>query len=149
MEGGLAMSSTARLMLGITLLTVPTIAFGGLAVLGILTAGGAGLPGTPELTPLQLALYRAGHAHAGVLVILSLVLQVLLDHARLAPGWTWAARIGAPFAAILVSGGFFGLAHLPALRAVLYAGGLLVAFVTVTTGVGLLRAMRVPSAARR
>lgn len=136
------MSSPARLMLGITLVTVPTIAFGGFAVLGALTGGAAGLPGMPALTPVQLALYRAGHAHAGVLVILSLVLQVLLDHARLAPGWTWAVRIAAPLAAILVSAGFFGVAHAPGLRAVLYAGALLVAFATVTAGVGLLRAVR-------
>jgi hypothetical protein len=144
------MSPSARLMLGITLVTVPAIAFGGFAVLGVLTRGEAGLPGAPELTPQQLALYRAGHAHAGVLVVLSLVLQVLLDHARLSASWAWTVRVTAPLAAILVSAGFFGLAHAPELRGVLYAGALLVAFATVTAGVGLLRAVRpeVPAGSR-
>lgn len=133
------MSNPARWMAGITLLTVPTIVFGGLTILGALTKGRAGLPAPPDLSPVQFALYRAGHAHAGVLVILSLVVQVLLDQARLPAGLTWSARIAAPLAAILVSGGFFGLAHLPALRSMLYAGAALVCYVTLATGVGLLR----------
>ena len=132
------MTRDARWVMGITLLTVPTIVYGGLTVLGILTRGDAGLPG-PSVTPLQQALFRAGHAHAGVLVILSLVLQIALDHARLAGAWVWAARVGAPLAAVLVSGGFFGLAYSPAFRALLYAGAALVAYATLATGVGLMR----------
>jgi len=135
-------SNAAKLMMGITLLTVPTIIFGGLTVLGVLTLGVAGLPGGPELTATQYALYRAGHAHAGVLVLLSLVLQALLDHARLSARITWSARIAAPLAAILVSGGFFGVAYLPALRFVLYAGAALVVYATLTVGIGLLRSLR-------
>lgn len=142
------MSPSARLMTGVTLVTVPTIVFGGYAVLGVLTGGTAGLPGAPELTPLQLALYRAGHAHAGVLVILSLVLQVLLDHARMTSSWRWAVRITAPLAAVLLPGGFFGLAHAPGARGLVYAGALLVAFATVAAGVGLLRAVRGEAPAR-
>ncbi len=136
------MSSAARLMTGITLVTVPTIIFGGLIVLGVLTSGTAGMPAAPELTAVQYALYRAGHAHAGVLVILSIVVQVLLDYARLPVEMTWSTRVAAPLAAICVSGGFFGLAHIPALRALLYAGAALVCYATLTTGVGLLRSVR-------
>ena len=133
------MTRDARWVMGITLLTVPTIVYGGLTVLGMLTKGDAGLLG-PSVTPLQQALFRAGHAHAGVLVILSLVLQIALDHTRLAATWGWAARVGAPLAAILVSGGFFGLAYSPAFRALLYGGAALVAYATLATGIGLLRA---------
>ena len=133
------MSSAARLVAGITLLTVPTIIYGGLTILGVLTSGTAGMPGSPKLNATQYALFRAGHAHAGVLVILSLVVQILLDRARLPPGLAWSARLAAPLAAICVSGGFFGLAYVPALRALLYAGALLVAYATLATGVGLLR----------
>ena len=113
------------------------------------------MPGGPELTAVQYALYRAGHAHAGVLVLLSLVLQVLLDHARLSSRMTWSARVAAPLAAILVSGGFFGVAYVPALRLVLYSGAALVAYATLTVGIGLLRSLRgveplpVPAANRR
>ena len=44
----------------------------------------------------QLALFRAGHAHAGVWLLLSLVIQVLLDAARLPSSTKWLARIAAP-----------------------------------------------------
>ncbi|HYD40304.1 MAG TPA: hypothetical protein VEB43_05700 [Anaeromyxobacter sp.] len=134
------MTRTARLFAGITLLTVPTIVYGGLTVLGLLTGGEAGLaPSGLSLTPEQYALYRAGHAHAGVLVILSLVLQLLADHAALPGRLAVSARVAAPAAAIFVPGGFFGLAHAPALRVLTYVGALLVSFATLTIGVGLLR----------
>jgi hypothetical protein len=133
------MSAATRFMVGITLLTVPGVVIGGLTVLGVVTSGAAGLPGPSALTPLQATLYRAGHAHAGVLVILSIVLQVMLDHVRLPGGVAWSARVAAPLAALLVSGGFFGLAHVPPLRVLLYAGATLIAWATLAVGVGLLR----------
>jgi hypothetical protein len=136
------MSFATRLMAGATLVTVPTIVYGGLVVLGVVTGGAAGVHPGLALSPLQVTLYRAGHAHAGVLVIFSLVVQVLLDQAQLAPGLAWSVRVAAPLAAILVSGGFFALAHVPALRVLLYAGATLVALATLTTGVGLLLSLR-------
>jgi hypothetical protein len=136
------MSFGARLMAGATLVVVPTIVYGGLVVLGVITGGAAGMNPGVALTPVQVSLYRAGHAHAGVLVILSLVVQVLLDQAQLGPGLTWAARVAAPLAAILVSGGFFAFAHVPQLRAILYVGATLVVLVTLTTGIGLLVSLR-------
>jgi len=96
-------------------------------------------PGTLTLDETQAALWRAGHAHAGVWVILSLVLQVMVDGARLPNGLDWTARLGAPVAAIATSGGFFGLAFVPAFRWLLYLGGLSLAVSVVLTGVGLLR----------
>lgn len=136
------MTRDARMVAGVTLVTVPTILYGGLVLLGVLTAGGAGAPGPTGptgLTPAQVALYRAGHAHAGVLLILSLVVQVLLDHAAVRPGLAWSARIAAPAAAILVSAGFFGLAHVHALRVLLYAGAALLVWAVLVSGVGLIR----------
>lgn len=132
------MSQQARLMIGVTLLAVPTIVYGGLAVLGVLSGGAYGVPGPGQLSPLQQSLYRAMHAHAGVLLILSLVLQVALDHVSFDSGMTWVLRILAPAAAVLVSGGFVLLAHAPALRWVLYAGATSVAVATFGTGIGLL-----------
>jgi hypothetical protein len=132
------MSFAARLMAGVTLVTVPTIVYGGLVVLGVITGGAAGMSSGVALTPLQVSLYRAGHAHAGVLVILSLLVQLLLDQVGFGPELIWTVRVAAPLAAILVSGGFFGLAHVPQLRAILYLGAALVTLVTLTTGIGLL-----------
>ena len=69
------LSREARLVAGLTLLTVPTIGYGGVTLLGILTKSTAGMaPGRLVLDDTQWALFRAGHAHAGVWVVLSLVL---------------------------------------------------------------------------
>ena len=136
------MSRETRLMWGITLITVPTIVFGGFALLGVVSGGRFGLPTPPDLTPAQLVFYRAGHAHAGVLVILSLLLQLGIDQARLPRGLVWPIRIAAPAAAILVSGGFFGAAHLPALAVLLYAGAVTLVLVTLAVGIGMVRAPR-------
>jgi hypothetical protein len=47
--------------------------------------------------------FRAGHAHAGVIVILSLICQMLADAAVLPIPLLWVARIGVPLSAILIS----------------------------------------------
>ncbi|MBL9039625.1 MAG: hypothetical protein JNG84_14005 [Archangium sp.] len=135
----MVLSREARVMSGVTLLTVPTIVFGGLTVLAVVTQGAHGSPFAPPLTASQQALYRAGHAHAGVLLILSLVLQVLLDSAALSPTAKWVARVAAPSAAILLSGGFFGIAHLPALGVLLWLGAAALVTATVVAGVGLVK----------
>jgi membrane protease YdiL (CAAX protease family) len=66
-------------------------------------------------------------------------------------GTAWSVRVAAPLAAILVPGGFFGLAHAPALRVLLYAGATLLVYATLAVGIGLLRSLRrahEPTAAR-
>ena len=140
------LSREARLVAGLIILTVPTIMYGGVTLLGILTRGAAGVPpGDQALNETQIALYRAGHAHAGVWVILSLVIQMLLDSARLPSTLTWLARIAAPVAAVSVAGGFFGLAYIPGFRWLLYFGGACLFVVVLLTGVGLLRRANPPA----
>lgn len=56
--------------------------------------------------PLRQNFFRAGHAHAGVIVILSLVWQILADAALLPGPLLWFARIGVPLSTILISAGF-------------------------------------------
>jgi hypothetical protein len=94
MRTTMTLTKNARLMSGITLLVVPTIMYGGWMLLGILMHGrlGGNVDGL-HLDGTQWALWRAGHAHAGVWTLLSLVLQILLDSADLPVGITWAARI--------------------------------------------------------
>jgi hypothetical protein len=136
----MGLSREARLVAGLTLLTVPTIVYGGVTLLGILTKGTAGLaPRGLELDDTQWALFRAGHAHAGVWVVLSLVLQVLLDAATLPTGLKWLARISAPLAAVAISGAFFGLAFRPAFQWLLYFGAVCLVAAVLLTGIGLLR----------
>jgi hypothetical protein len=140
------LSREAKLVSGVTLLAVPTIMYGGITLLGLLTHGIAGsAPGALALDETQWALWRAGHAHAGVWVILSLVMQGLIDSTRLSLPLRWLARISAPIAAVTVSGGFFGVAFFPAFRWLLYFGGVSLIVALVTTGVGLLRNLRAPA----
>src|SRR5215470_2997510 len=75
------MTRPAQLLIGLSLIVVPTILYGGLTLLGVVSGGAYGTPAPHNLTPLQQAFYRAGHAHAGVLLILSLILQIAIDSA--------------------------------------------------------------------
>jgi hypothetical protein len=134
------MSPDARLMCGITLILIPTIVYGGLTILGVVSNGRLGTPGPRNLSSSQIAFYRAGHAHAGVLTLLALFLQIALDYVALPVSLVWPLRVGAIAAALLVSGGFFAIAHVRGLRSVLYTGVVLVAATTLTVGLGLIRA---------
>ncbi len=89
--------------------------------------------------------FRAGHAHAGVIVILSLACQMLADGAVLPDPLLWFVRIGVPLATILISSGFF-FSMLPPTAtqasgavALIYLGAVVLAFSVVILGVGLLR----------
>jgi len=98
------MTDATKLIAGILLISVTTIEFGGTFLLRVLSGK------HPGLTDFQRSMFRAGHAHAGVLVILALVSLVFADQAGLSASMGWAARIGFAAAPILVSGGFFGVA---------------------------------------
>jgi len=136
----MTLSKNAKLMSGITLLVVPTIMYGGWTLLGILMRGTVGgSVGGLHLDQTQWALWRAGHAHAGVWTLLSLVLQILLDSAHLPRGLEWLARISAPVSAVAMSGALFGLAFSLAFSALLYLGICLLLVALLTTGIGLLR----------
>ncbi len=60
-----------------------------------------------ELRQFQQAFFRAGHAHAGVLVILSLLGLILADAAQMSGLLAFLARNGIWAAAILMPAGFF------------------------------------------
>jgi len=95
--------------------------------------------------PLRQNFFRAGHAHAGVIVILSLICQILADGPSLPSPLLWAVRIGVPLAAILISAGFFFSVLPPTSTkasgavSLIYVGAAVLAFSVVTLGVGLLR----------
>jgi hypothetical protein len=131
-------------MAGIILITVPTIQYGGYFLLTSLMDKGSGYMDNA----LRQNFFRAGHAHAGVIVILALVCQVLADQSALPNGLTWLVRIGVPLAAILISAGFFFSVLPPnATQAgsavnLIYLGALILAVSVLTLGVGLLRSLR-------
>jgi hypothetical protein len=98
-----------------------------------------GSPGPANLSAMQMTFYRAGHAHAGVLTLLAIILQIGVDYAAIRSLLVWPVRLGAIAASVLVSGGFFAVAHARSLRFILYAGAVLVAATALTVGVGLIR----------
>jgi hypothetical protein len=134
------MTHEARLMSGIILITVPTIQFGGYFLLTSLVNKASGYMDNP----LRQNFFRAGHAHAGVIVILSLVCQVLADAAVLPSPLVWLVRIGLPLSAILISAGFF-FSMLPPTAtqpsgaiSLIYVGAVILALSVLTLGVGLI-----------
>jgi hypothetical protein len=139
------MSRESRMAAGILLVVLPTVMFGGLSILMLLTQAAPGIADNP----LRHDLWRAGHAHAGVYLVLSLVMLLYVDQAALSPFWKWLARTGAPMAAILIPAAFFlsvasptasqpnGLINLAYVGALSLAGGVL------SLGIGLIRAARI------
>jgi hypothetical protein len=103
------MSPDTRLMCGLSLILIPTIVYGGLTVLGVISSRLMGTPGPSNLSATQIAFYRAGHAHAGVLTLLALFLQIAVDYAAIPGSLVWPVRVAAIAASILVSGGFFAV----------------------------------------
>jgi drug/metabolite transporter superfamily protein YnfA len=97
------MSRESRMLAGILLVVLPSVMYGGLTLLGMLIGN---TPGYFD-NPLRQNLWRAGHAHAGVYLVLSLVMLRYVDEAVLSPFWKWLARAGAPIAAILIPAAFF------------------------------------------
>jgi len=135
------MTREARLMSGIILITVPTIQYGGYFLLTSLINKGSGY----MENPLRQNFFRAGHAHAGVIVILSLVCQMLADAAVLPSPVLWFVRIGIPLSAILISAGFFFSVLPPTATqassavSLIYIGATILAVGVVALGTGLLR----------
>jgi hypothetical protein len=138
------MSRESRMTAGILLVVIPSVMYGGLALLMALTSG---VPGYAD-NPLRHDLWRAGHAHAGVYLILSLVMLRYVDEADLSPSWKWIARSGAPIAAILIPAAFFLSVASPSAREpsalinLAYIGALFLAAAVLSLGVGLIRAAR-------
>ena len=86
------MTDASRIIAGVILLTIVTIQFGGYFMTKIVR-------GQVPMTDFQKSFARAGHAHAGVLVILSLVGLLYVDQTSLTGFW-----LGAVPAASRVSG---------------------------------------------
>lgn len=135
----LALSDPSRIIAGVIFITVPTIEFGGYYLTRVVR-------GKVPLTDFQKSFARAGHAHAGVLVILGLVGLLVVDAAGMSGFWAWVGRLGIPIAAILMPAGFFasssGKDVTQPNRAiiVLWLGALSLAVGALTLGIGLLAA---------
>src|SRR5580704_65958 len=134
----------SRMLAGILLVVLPTVMYGGMSVLSLLTRN---TPGYND-NPLRHDLWRAGHAHAGVYLVLSLIMLRYVDEAVLSPFWKWLARTGAPIAAILIPAAFFLSVVSPTAKEpngmidLAYVGALFLAAAVLSLGVGLIRSAR-------
>lgn len=137
------MSPHSRLTAGILLVVMPTVVFGGASILMMLV-------GDPEYAsnPLRQDLWRAGHAHAGVLLVLSLVTLRYADEAELPEWLRTLARHAIPAAAILLPAAFFLSVLSPeatepnAMINLAYPGAASLAVGLLVLGVGLIRGYR-------
>lgn len=137
------MSPESRKSAGTLLIVLPTVMIGGLSLLSMLIGDPAYMA-----NPLRQNLWRAGHAHAGVLLLLSLVALRYVDEATLSDNLKQVVRMTIPLSAILLPAAFFlsvlspdatkpnGLINLAYVGAVSLATGLLL------LGVGLIRQPR-------
>ncbi|WP_433429473.1 hypothetical protein [Nonomuraea sp. CA-141351] len=125
---------------GVLLITVPGVAFGGVTLLKFLMRN---VPGYLD-NPVRRGLWRAGHAHAGVLVLFALVAMLYVDQASLSDGVKALTRTLIVAAPILMPLGFFLSVVRPSdtkpsrLIWLTVAGGACLAVGTLTLGVGLL-----------
>jgi len=74
--------------------------FGGYSLLRLLNRG-------DTLTPFQVDCFRAGHAHAGVLLLMSLLYYIFLDRTTLPASVKQAACVALFVGILAQSGGFF------------------------------------------
>jgi hypothetical protein len=73
-----------RVLPAVSVLSLISVEYGGWALLGFLTGRG-------QLGQFREQFFRAGHAHAGVLLVLSLVYFVHLDRTGYSDGVKWLA----------------------------------------------------------
>ena len=134
------MTSQSRRTAGILLVILPTVIYGGTAILDLLIDD----PHYQQ-NALRQDLWRAGHARAGVLLILALVALRYVDEANLPEGLKRVVRSAIPSSAILLPAAFFLSVLSPnatrpnQLIYLAYVGAIVLAIGLVLLGVGLLR----------
>jgi hypothetical protein len=88
-----------RLFSIIAWVAIPTVMYGGYALLDLLTRNG--------LSEFQQTFFRAGHAHAGVLLLMALLYHHYMEQTRLSPRIKVAAAAVVLVGILAQSGGFF------------------------------------------
>ncbi len=137
------MSPESRKSAGTLLIVLPTVMIGGLSLLSMLIGDPAYMA-----NPLRQNLWRAGHAHAGVLLMLSLIALRYVDEASLSDNLKQVVRMTIPLSAILLPAAFFLSVLSPdatqpnALINLAYVGAISLATGLLLLGVGLIRKPR-------
>jgi hypothetical protein len=136
------MSAASRVFVAVLLLSMLAIEFGGYFLLMILS----GKEKRFDRNSVTVSLFRAGHAHAGVLVVFAIAAMPYIDLLGVSDVVKMIIRICLGLAPILVSAGMFGAGGRPRrngapgpLVALIYAGAGALAIALVLLGVSLLR----------
>jgi hypothetical protein len=133
----IVLSPDSRLIAGVLLVSIVAVEFGGLYMLRVVRR-------QMPATGFQISFFRAGHAHAGILVVFGLVCQLYADTIGLGEPLATIARSGVPWAAILMPAGFFfssmGAGRTEPNRFIwlVYAGALSLTIGVVALGIGVL-----------
>jgi hypothetical protein len=131
------MSADTLILIGTLLLALVTVESGGYFLTRVVR-------GQVPANDLQRGFFRAGHAHAAVLLVLSVAILGVIDHAPYEGALAWFARTAVPFAAILMPAGFFlsVIGRDPAkpnrFIVLLWLGAALLTAGLITAGVGLI-----------
>ena len=133
------MSPQSLASAGQLLVILPAVIFGGVSILTLLIRD----PRYRQ-NPLRQQLWRAGHAHAGVLLILSLVALLYVDQTNLSEAWKQVVRSTIPAAAIFLPAAYFLSVLSPtatkpnALIYLAYVGAVSLTIGLIVLGIGLL-----------
>ena len=131
---------TYRRLAGWLLLAIPLVAFGGTSILRLVISDPAYIE-----NELRRDLWAAGHAHAGVLLVLSLVMLRYAEEVELPSIPRYFAAHGVPLAAIFIPAAMFlsvldGEATEPnGLINLAYVGAISLLLGTASLAIGLLR----------
>jgi len=93
------MDMPVKLFTVIALILLPTVMFGGFSLLQLLTS--------ERLNEFQRTYFRAGHAHAGVLLVLTLVVLEIVARSDLGTGQQWVVGVLLLVGVLAQSGGMF------------------------------------------
>lgn len=133
----LELSESVRITAGIVLLAAVTVTSGGALLAKVAT-------GSVPATDFQKSFFRAGHGHAGILIVFGLVCLVLSEATALTGVARWLAATGVLVSAIVLPAGFFfsamGSGRSRPNRAIVlvWAGAAILVAGLVTLAVGLL-----------
>lgn len=88
-----------KLFTAIVLISLPTVMYGGYALLGLLSK--------EKLNEFQRTYFRAGHAHASVLLVMTLATLAVLNGTAFGEGVRWVVCLLLALGVIAQSGGMF------------------------------------------
>ena len=123
---------SVRIWIVLSWIALPTVMYGGYSLLRLINQH-------DPLTPFQATWFRAGHAHAGTLLLMSLLYFLFLDQTELGPVAKQVGCISMFLGILAQSGGFFlhmiaGRANEPSIGTYVTTAGA----VLLATAIGIL-----------